>query len=67
MTSEAWPNRSEIPDGWKLVTHGKTRGGDKYWWASQRAWIPVGYSDDTQGADVREKDMPYVIRKGGSE
>ena len=55
------PTLREVLPGWHLVRTGKTRSGDKYWWSTGRAWLPVGRLDRTLGADVRA--MPVVIRK----
>jgi hypothetical protein len=58
------PKLSDIPSGWHVLSGGKTRSGDKYWWESRQAWLPVGHDDWTCCVEVRLEDMPLVIRKG---
>ena len=55
------PALREVLPGWHLVRTGVTLSGDRYWFATGRAWLPVGRLDGTLGAGVSE--CPVVIRK----
>jgi hypothetical protein len=58
------PRKEEILEGWKIITSGTTRGGDKYWRPADRVWLPVTGDDAAYGAYIRNSDMPVIIRRG---
>jgi len=65
VKDEDMPRPEEVLQGWKFVKSGPAQIGDRYWRPHGRIWLPLIWSDKKHGVDVREKDMPVVIRKKG--